>query len=61
MRKAFADTMKDVAYMGEFTKLMGEAPSPTNGEDMQKLLADIDATPAPVIARLKEILKPSGK
>ncbi len=61
MRKAFADTMKDAGYMGEFTKLMGEAPSPTNGEAMQKLLADIDATPAPVIARLKEILKPPAK
>ncbi len=61
MRKAFADTMIDPGYKAEFTKLMGEAPSPTNGEDMQKLLVDLDATPAPVIARLKEILKPSAK
>ena len=61
MRKAFADTMKDPGYVAEFTKLMGEAPSPTNGEDMQKLLAELDATPEPVIARLKEILKPQGK
>jgi tripartite-type tricarboxylate transporter receptor subunit TctC len=61
MRAAFAATMKDPGYVAEFTKLMGEAPSPTNGEDMQKLLADLDATPAPVIARLKEILKPQAK
>mgnify|MGYP001610959458 CR=1 FL=1 len=44
-----------------FTKLMGEVPSPTNGEDMQKRLAELDATPEPVIARLKEILKPQAK
>jgi len=61
IRKAFAETMKDPGYVAEFTKLMGEAPSPTNGEDMQKLLAELDATPPAVIERLKEVLKPSGK
>ena len=61
MRKAFADTMKDAGYLAEFTKLMGETPSPTNGEDMQKLLVEIDATPKPVIERLKAILQPPPK
>lgn len=57
VRAAFDATMKDPGYRAEFTKIMGEDPTPTSGEEMQKLLEDIYATPAPVIARLKDVLK----
>ena len=60
VRAGFMATMKDEGYRAEFAKLMGEQSTPTSGEDMQKLLADLDATPAPVIARLREILKTPG-
>ena len=56
VRKAFMDTMKDPGYMAEFRKVMGEDPSPTSGEDMQKLLKEIYDTPPDVIARLKDVL-----
>ena len=56
VRKGFMETMKDPGYMAEFRKVMGEDPSPTSGEDMQKLLKDIYDTPPDVIARLKDVL-----
>jgi len=57
VRTAFMATMKDPGYVAEFRKLMGEDPSPTSGEDMQKLLEEIYNTPAPIIARLKDVLR----
>jgi tripartite-type tricarboxylate transporter receptor subunit TctC len=60
VRAAFMKTMQDEGYRQEFRKLMGEEPSPTSGEDMQKLIEEIYATPAPVIARLKEVLASGG-
>jgi hypothetical protein len=38
--------------------MVGEAPAPTNGEDMQKLLNEIYSTPAAVVGRLKAVLNP---
>jgi tripartite-type tricarboxylate transporter receptor subunit TctC len=60
VRAAFMATMKDEGYRAEFIKLMGDEPTPTSGEDMQKLLNEIYATPPAVIARLKEVLKGSN-
>jgi len=60
VRAAFMKTMQDDGYRQEFRKLMGEEPTPTSGEDMQKLIEEIYATPAPVIARLKEVLRSGG-
>ena len=57
LRKAFAATMADKDLVGEAVKIMKEAPSPTNGDDMQKLIGRIYATPAPVVDRLKAVLK----
>jgi tripartite-type tricarboxylate transporter receptor subunit TctC len=61
VRGAFMAALKDPALVSEFTKVMGEGPSPTSGEDMQKLLEEIYATPPEVVARLKAILKPAPK
>lgn len=57
LRAAFTQTMKDPGYIAEFRKLMGEDPTPTDGEEMQKLLKDIYDTPPAVIARLKDVLR----
>jgi len=57
VRSAFWSTMQDEGYRAEFTKIMGEEPTPTRGEDMQKLLEQIYATPEPVVEKLRSILK----
>ena len=54
---AFMAALKDPALVAEFTKVMGEEPTPTSGEDMQKLLEEMYSTPADVVAKLKAILK----
>lgn len=56
LRKAFADAMNDAELRAEVVKLTGEDLTPTMGESMQKLVADIDATPAAVAHRLRNIL-----
>jgi tripartite-type tricarboxylate transporter receptor subunit TctC len=58
IRAAFMAAMNDPELKAEFTKMVGEAPSPTNGEDMQKLLIEIYATPPAVVERLKTVLNP---
>jgi tripartite-type tricarboxylate transporter receptor subunit TctC len=57
LRKAFAATLADKEVIAEATRIMKEAPTPTQGDDMQKLLVKIYATPAPVVDRLKGVLK----
>jgi tripartite-type tricarboxylate transporter receptor subunit TctC len=59
IRAAFMAAMKDEALRAEFTKIVGEEPAPTNGADMQKVLNEIDATPAAVVERLKTVLNPA--
>lgn len=61
VRGAFMAALKDPALVAEFQKVMGEPPSPTSGEDMQKLLEEMYSTPPEVVARLKAILKPAPK
>ena len=58
VRAAFMHGVRDEGFRGEFEKSVGELPAPTSGEDMQKLLASIYATPHDVIAQLKDILHP---
>jgi tripartite-type tricarboxylate transporter receptor subunit TctC len=57
VRAAFWGALNDKELRAEFTKIMGEEPTPTSGEDMQKLLETIYATPEPVVAKLRAILK----
>jgi hypothetical protein len=56
VRKAFALAVADEGFRAEFTKIVGEPPSPTSGEDMQKILDEIYATPPEVVSRLKAVL-----
>ncbi len=48
--------MSDEGFLAEFTKAVGEPPSPTSGDDMQKLRGEIFGTPPDVGARLKKLL-----
>lgn len=57
LRKAYWDTLNDKELIEEATKIMREPPSPTNGEDMQKIMLEMYATPEPIVDRLKGILK----
>ena len=57
LRTAFAATMNDPGFLAEFGKMFGEPPKPTAGDDMQKMIVDLYATPADVVTRLKGILK----
>ena len=59
IRAAFIAAMKDETLKSEFSKMVGGEPAPTSGEDMQKLLNGIDATPPAVVARLKTVLNPN--
>jgi len=55
LRRAFDATMKDPAFLAEAAK-MGMDISPSTGEEAQKYSDLIANTPAPVLARAKEIL-----
>lgn len=59
LRKAFIATTRDEGFIADFRKATaGETPNPTEGGDMQKLLAEMYATPKPVQDRLRKILNP---
>ncbi|HTK12884.1 MAG TPA: hypothetical protein VL402_03695 [Xanthobacteraceae bacterium] len=53
LRRAFDETMKDKDFLADAAKADQEI-GPTTGEDMQKILADIYATPKSLIARLQQ-------
>lgn len=57
LRKAYTATLADKELIAEAVKQMKEEPSPTTGADMQQQIAVMYATPEPVVARLREILK----
>jgi tripartite-type tricarboxylate transporter receptor subunit TctC len=56
LRKAFAEAMNDAELRAEVIKLTGEDLEPTSGEEAQKLVADMYATPEAVAHRLRDIL-----
>jgi tripartite-type tricarboxylate transporter receptor subunit TctC len=56
LRKAFAEAMNDAELRAEVIKLTGEDLEPTSGEDVQKLVAELYATPQAVAHRLRDIL-----
>jgi tripartite-type tricarboxylate transporter receptor subunit TctC len=53
LRRAFDMAMKDKDLLADAAKLKQEV-NPYSGEEMQKVLADVYATPKPLIARLAE-------
>ncbi|MGH6768915.1 MAG: Bug family tripartite tricarboxylate transporter substrate binding protein [Xanthobacteraceae bacterium] len=56
LRKAFAQALNDKELRAEAIKIIGEDLEPTTGEQAQKLIAAMYATPAAVVQRLKGIL-----
>jgi len=57
LRRAFDATMQDTEFRAEAARMQAEL-SPSTGEDVQKLVARIYATPRPVIERAKKLLAP---
>jgi tripartite-type tricarboxylate transporter receptor subunit TctC len=52
LRQAFTDTMADKDFLSEADKLQLEV-NPVSGEDVQKLVADVYATPPDIVAKAK--------
>jgi tripartite-type tricarboxylate transporter receptor subunit TctC len=59
IRAAFTAAMNDADLKVEFAKVVGEAPDPTGGVDMQNILNEIYSTPPAVVDRLKAALNPT--
>ena len=53
LRRAFDATMKDPEFMAEGAKMQADI-SPTSGENVQNIIAQIYATPQPVVDRVKK-------
>jgi len=56
LRKALAQALNDKDLRAEARKTFGDEIEPTTGEQAQKIIADIYATPAAVAERLRGIL-----
>jgi tripartite-type tricarboxylate transporter receptor subunit TctC len=56
LRKAYTDTMKDAVFLAEAKKANLDI-NPTDGVELEKNVNEIFKLEAPLIARLKEILK----
>src|SRR5919198_2180183 len=56
VRKAFMDTMKDEAFLAEADKMKLEI-RPVDGEAVQKLVAEIYATPAEIVKQAAQAVK----
>ena len=59
MRKAFADTFADPAFVAE-SKRIGLDIDWMNGGDVQKYIMKTFATPADIVARTRKALRPEG-
>ena len=57
LRRAFDATMQDAEFRAEASKIQADL-APTTGEEVQKLVARLYATPRPVIERAKKLLAP---
>ena len=55
LRKAFMETMADKELLAEAQRI-GLAIDPISGEDLQRLAADIFATPVPFVEKTKDAL-----
>jgi hypothetical protein len=56
LRKAFLQTMQDKDFLAEADKA-GLEITPVSGDDIQKLVAQIYATPAPIVRKTVELLQ----
>jgi tripartite-type tricarboxylate transporter receptor subunit TctC len=57
LRAAFNATMKDPAFLATAAKANMDL-NPVSGEELQRIVADLFATPPSAVQRLKEILAP---
>jgi tripartite-type tricarboxylate transporter receptor subunit TctC len=57
MRRAFDATMNDPDFRAEAEKIQADL-APSTGEDVQKLVGRIYATPGPVVERAKKLFTP---
>ena len=57
LRRAFDDTMRDPEFLADAAKIQADV-QPTTGEEVQKLVARVYATPRPVIDRVKKYFAP---
>jgi tripartite-type tricarboxylate transporter receptor subunit TctC len=55
LRRAFDATMTDPEFRGDAAKMQADI-SPTTGEEVQKIVARLYATPRPVIDRVRKLL-----
>jgi tripartite-type tricarboxylate transporter receptor subunit TctC len=55
LRRAFDDTMKDPLFLADAKKI-GLDLDPVSGVEIQKLVEEIQATPQPVVDRLRDLL-----
>jgi len=55
LRRAFDATMKDPAFLADAAKIQAEV-LPSTGEEVQKLMERLYATPRPVVDRVKKFL-----
>ena len=55
LRKAFMETMQDKELLADAQRI-GLAIDPISGEDLQKLAADIFATPVPFVEKVKDAM-----
>jgi tripartite-type tricarboxylate transporter receptor subunit TctC len=60
LRRAFDAALKDPALLEEGRLIQAEI-SPTPGEEVQKIIARLYATPKPVVDRAKKLLEPTTK
>jgi tripartite-type tricarboxylate transporter receptor subunit TctC len=56
LRKVFMDTMTDKDFLAEADKTELEV-NPVSGEDVEKLMKEVYATPADIVAKAKEVAK----
>ncbi len=57
LRRGFDATMKDPEFLADAEKMHADV-LPTSGEDVQKLVTRIYATPRPVVERAKKLFAP---
>jgi len=57
LRRAFDATLKDEAFMAESHKLKLEV-NPVTGEEIDKLIAELYATPKDVVEETRAAIKP---
>jgi len=59
LRTAFMKTMKDPEFLAEASKTLGQI-DPLSGPEMQKIITDVHALPADIIAKAREAVKAPG-